>query len=105
MQQQPDDIRELLRLVGIIREKEYQRGWHDAVEAMRSAADNLQKVAPATQVPTDQKDGAGIADSEKAEGPQAPEALRTITGGAAPDRSEPRLGALAATPGRQPSAS
>ncbi len=103
MQQQPDEIRELLRQIGVIREKEYQRGWQDAVEAMRSAADNLRNLAPSIQMSAGQTDGAGVADSENAEGPQVPEALRTITGGAAADRSEPQLGALAGTPEPQAS--
>ena len=103
MQQQPDEIRELLRQIGVIREKEYQRGWQDAVEAMRSAADNLRNLTPSIQVPAGQMDGAGIADSEKAERPQAPEPLQTMSAGAAPGRSEPQLSALAGTPERQAS--
>ncbi len=101
MQQQPDEFRELLRLIGTIREKEYQRGWQDAVEAMKSAADNLRNLAPPTQAPAGRMDGAGIADSEKAKGPQAPEPLRTILAGAAPGRSEPHLSTPTETPKQQ----
>ncbi len=40
-QRNDTDVREILRLIAVIRNKEYQRGWRDAVSAMKTAVENI----------------------------------------------------------------
>ena len=51
-QRNDTDVREILRLIAVIRNKEYQRGWRDAVSAMKTAVENIQHAGPVAETPT-----------------------------------------------------
>jgi hypothetical protein len=78
-QRNDNDVREILRLIAVIRNKEYQRGWRDAVSAMKTAVENIQHTGPVAEVVTPEGEGrvrymegapsAETADAEKQEGP------------------------------------